>query len=953
MKKLFTILVAFLCGTIVRAQPDPISVNDVTIAKGGTKQMEVTINYAGNMTAFQFDLTLPTGFSVKDVNLNGEYGNTRHLLEGTVAAGKMRFLSYDDVNGKLTDDTKVIITLEATDEAETATIRGDGIVVVEPEGTTVFQESTLAMITIQNGAKTRMLPMKRNTFCSEVNTILNQFATNSLTRQSDFWKGDINADGILDGRDITALADSIIGDKQSSHLDINEDQKVNVSDLVTLVNLIAEVSPSPTPTPTPSPTPVDPTPVNPDPTPVNPTPSTTFYQGGIYYQIGENNTVSVTSKETKYSGDVVIPSQVTYNGKLYSVTSIGNSAFSGCTSLTHVSIPNSVTTIGNNAFISCSLLHSVTIPYSVTSIGFRAFSGCYLTNIVSEIEKPFELNSCFDSYTYEQASLTVPKGTKSLYMSTVGWRNFLMIGEASGSDELNIVVMANNYAREYGEENPIFEYMVDGVNLNGTPSITCEATKTSPVGTYAIKITKGSVTNSNVSYIDGTLTITKAPLTVTAKDYSREQGQANPTFEVTYSGFKNNETESVLTQKPTASTTATVNSVPGQYDITVSGGEAQNYSFIYNKGVLTVTEKDEVLFAIDGITYQGTKSAKTVVVTSVDKSQTSLEIPASVSYDGTTYQVSGITDGIFDGSNMGALIWDVEAALPNNAFNKTSIGSNFLLYVKSSNYAPSSVKNVVVNGSASVILLSDDGGQFYCPQAFTARNISYTHNYSMETGGNGKGWETIALPFDVQKITHSTRGEIVPFPAYNSSSSLKPFWLGNFSGSGFRRTSAVLANEPYIIAMPNSSSYRNEYNLAGDVTFSADNVQVAKTPSFSGTFVPAFASVTRSSSVKALNNASYPGGYDPGSRFIPNLRNVHPFEAYMTGSSSRGIVEINFDDSTTDMLDILFSADDAQEVIIHSLNGQQVTRTTQRDIDTVWNLLPKGVYIINGKKMIK
>ena len=108
----------------------------------------------------------------------------------------------------------------------------------------------------------------------------------------------------------------------------------------------------------------------------------------------------------------------------------------------------------------------------------------------------------------------------------------------------------------------------------------------------------------------------------------------------------------------------------------------------------------------------------------------------------------------------------------------------------------------------------------------------------METGGNGKGWETIALPFDVQRIVHSTRGEIVPFAGYGSASNRKPFWLGNMSASGFKRASSIQANEPYIIAMPNNSKYNNDYNLAGDVTFSADNVQVAKTPTFSGLFLP-------------------------------------------------------------------------------------------------------------------
>ena len=235
----------------------------------------------------------------------------------------------------------------------------------------------------------------------------------------------------------------------------------------------------------------------------------------------------------------------------------------------------------------------------------------------------------------------------------------------------------------------------------------------------------------------------------------------------------------------------------------------------------------------------------------------------------------------------------------------------------------------------------------------------------METGGN-KGWETIALPFDVQKISHSTRGEIVPFPAYSSSSNPKPFWLANFSGSGFYRASAVLANEPYIIAMPNSSSYRNDYNLAGDVTFSAENVQVPKTPSFSGTFMPTYLTVSRSSSVYALNvnnrYVTYSGNYDAGSRFISNLRDVRPFEAYISDSSTRGIIEINVD-GTTDMSDILFFADEDQEVTIHTLSGQLVKRICLHDFNNVWSNLPNGVYIVrmadelmqgkNGQKRIK
>jgi sorbitol-specific phosphotransferase system component IIA len=635
-----------------------------------------------------------------------------------------------------------------------------------------------------------------------------------------------------------------------------------------------------------------------------------------------------------------------------SVTSIGSSAFEDCTGLTSVTLSEGLTSIGGSSFEGCKGLTSITIPSTVTSIALNAFKDCSsLNNITSEIQQPFAINENVFS-TYDTATLKVPAGTKSTYQSTAGWYKFKNI-----TDGQDVVLTANSYTREYGDPNPVFDYTREGDELIGTPSITCDATATSPVGKYTIRIAKGSVANSNVSYVDGTLTITKAPLSVTAKSYIREQGQENPNFEVTYSGFKNGEDESVLTIKPTVTTTATASSGPGTYDINVSGAEAQNYSISYNKGVLTVTEKDEVAFTIDGTTYQGIKSEKAVVVKFVDKDMVSVEIPASVNYDGTTYQVTGIDNDALKGSSLAALIWNVEGVLPNNTFNNASIGSNFLLYVKAASYAPSSVKNVVVDGSAQSVSLSDDGGQFYCPKSFTARSISYTHNYSMETGGNGKGWETIALPFDVQKISHSSRGEIVPFPAYSSSSNQKPFWLANFSGSGFRRTAAVLANEPYIIAMPNSTKYQNEYNLAGDVMFSAENVQVPKTPTFSGTFMPAFSTVKKASSVLALNvnnrYVKYSGSYEAGSCFISGLRDVRPFEAYLTGNFTRGIIEINYDESTTDMLDVLLSTDDDQKVTIHTLSGLQVVRTTQRDFDAVWQQLPKGFYIVNGKKWIK
>ena len=98
---------------------------------------------------------------------------------------------------------------------------------------------------------------------------------------------------------------------------------------------------------------------------------------GIYYNlISKGKTAEVTKGEDKYSGEVVIPSSITVEGQEYPVASIGKSAFSDCSSLTSITIPNSVTSIGDYAFYSCSGLTSVTIPNSVTSIGISAFMYC-------------------------------------------------------------------------------------------------------------------------------------------------------------------------------------------------------------------------------------------------------------------------------------------------------------------------------------------------------------------------------------------------------------------------------------------------------------------------------------------------------------------------------------------------------------------------------------------------
>ncbi|MCR4921271.1 MAG: hypothetical protein K5945_06130 [Bacteroidaceae bacterium] len=151
-----------------------------------------------------------------------------------------------------------------------------------------------------------------------------------------------------------------------------------------------------------------------------------------------------------------------------------------------------------------------------------------------------------------------------------------------------ITLSALSYTREYGDNNPYFGYKAEGAELFGTPKIICYATPDSPVGEYPIYITKGSVRNYNDTYVNGTLTVTKAPLTVSVGNYEREEGKENPEFFLQYSGWKLDENESVLDAEPIAQTEATKESPVGEYLITIGGGAAANYSFEYVYGILAV-----------------------------------------------------------------------------------------------------------------------------------------------------------------------------------------------------------------------------------------------------------------------------------------------------------------------------------------------------------------------------
>ena len=146
-----------------------------------------------------------------------------------------------------------------------------------------------------------------------------------------------------------------------------------------------------------------------------------FEINGVFYNVISTTEVEVTYKGSlyyefydEYNGSVVIPSLVEYGGFTYSVTSIGDEAFYGCSGLTSIEIGNSVTSIGDFAFRNCSSLTSIEIPNSVTSIGDEAFYYCRsLTNVVIGNSVTSIGNTAF-AYCESLTSIEIPNSVTSI-----------------------------------------------------------------------------------------------------------------------------------------------------------------------------------------------------------------------------------------------------------------------------------------------------------------------------------------------------------------------------------------------------------------------------------------------------------------------------------------------------------------------------------------------------------
>ena len=278
----------------------------------------------------------------------------------------------------------------------------------------------------------------------------------------------------------------------------------------------------------------------------------------------------------------------------------------------------------------------------------------------------------------------------------------------------------------------------------------------------------------------------------------------------------------------------------------------------------------------------------------------SIEIPSSIQTVG---------EGAFSECyNLLTIEWNSPAALRAACFDEPEAYGNMLVFCKTAETAEPAVLaaadelfagNVVIDGVAENIRLTD-GRPFSNPRNFTAKNITYSREFTKETRlGRSGGWEAMVLPFAVQTVTNTQTGAtLVPFAVADFTYTM-PIWQAIWQAETqtFVQSQAIEANQPFLMQVPNSTEYQDQFNQAGEILFSAKNTELkavettTEDVNHTATGVRAFSlkgayeGMAVASDRYVINDEVFqtPDGelIPPGGAFVSDLRALRPFEAYI------------------------------------------------------------------------
>lgn len=166
-----------------------------------------------------------------------------------------------------------------------------------------------------------------------------------------------------------------------------------------------------------------------------------------------------------------------------------------------------ITRLHDYALAGCNHVKSVKLPSSLQYIGKEAFNDCINLAMLKTYSKSVPtLNGTdvFKGLDTHALKVYVPRGSKASYIAATQWKDI----DAKCYVEFGTTIKARNATREQGRDNPEFSYQVIGDYVEGKAELTCDATKDSPAGKYAIRCLPGSITEEGVEYVDGWLFVT-------------------------------------------------------------------------------------------------------------------------------------------------------------------------------------------------------------------------------------------------------------------------------------------------------------------------------------------------------------------------------------------------------------------------------------------------------------
>jgi subtilisin-like proprotein convertase family protein len=401
-----------------------------------------------------------------------------------------------------------------------------------------------------------------------------------------------------------------------------------------------------------------------------------------------------------------------------------------------------------------------------------------------------------------------------------------------------LTITANDTNKVYGAALPTLTASYNGfVNGDTASSLTTPvtlgiaATASSPAGLYTITASGAADTNYSIDFVNGTLTVGTAIITVTADNKTKAYGQALPELTASYSGFVNSDTTNSLTALATLATTATPVSNVGVYPITASSAVSTNYTFNYIGGSLTITQAlsaglvtSSANPALPGVNVIFTMAANAVTPGAGTPTGTiNFRIDGSIAGSGTlagglaTFTINSLAHGSH--AVAAEYAGDVNFAGTTNllaqseVINTPPVAGNVTLYrnpvlsvkvlfstlLTNVSDADGDTLNISISStSASNATVTVSGGWvFYTPPAGFSNADSFTYTVTDGHGGSATGTVAVAIQVDNSKSQNLTitdlgngsfliNGDGIPDYTYRlqSSDTITPYtWQDIVGGS--------------------------------------------------------------------------------------------------------------------------------------------------------------------------